>query len=422
MKTQKKLRIPYYAVIVGCCFLMIFTALGFGSSPRKLFMVAVPKALGLEYGPYSINDSFRYITTSVISLFFGALISRFGPRKLIAGGFAALTAAMLTYSFANGLPGVYLGGILLGAGFAMTGTTMASYVINLWCKERKGTMMGLVLCANGLGGAASMQILSPIINESLYSYRGAYRLAAAVMAVVGVLVVLLFRNSPDKSAIGVIPGAEKKKPKGTNWEGITLKQALHKPYFYAAAICIFLTGMVLQSLVGADANHMNRAGLAPAFVAAAMSVHSLAVSGSKFLMGVLYDKKGLRRTMLLCDGAAFAAILLLILVSDSASGRAMAAVYAVVSALALPLETVMLPLITAELFGQRSYAQMLGIVSAINTAGYSFGPPITNFIFDAVGSYTPVFTAYLAVIAAITAAFMFALSAAKRDRTASKPA
>jgi len=33
-----------------------------------------------------------------------------------------------------------------------------------------------------------------------------------------------------------------------------------------------------------------------------------------------------------------------------------------------------------------------------------------------------VFTAYLAVIAAITAAFMFALSAAKRDRTASKPA
>lgn len=418
MRDEKRRTVPYAWIIVGCCFLMIFTAMGFGSSPRKLFMVAVPKALGLEYGPYSINDSFRYITSAIANLFFGTLIARFGPRKLIAGGFVSLIASMLTYSFAQSLWGIYLGGILLGVGVTLTGTTMASYAINIWCKERKGTMMGLVLCANGLGGAASMQVLSPIINAGIFGYRDAYRLTALIMALSALVIVILFRNAPE--GVSIQPAAGAKKAKGTSWEGITLAQALKKPYFYMAAACIFLTGMVLQSIVGADANHMDSAGLNKAYVAAVLSVQSLVLSGSKFVMGVLYDKKGLRKTMLICDGAALAAIALLIGVSDSAAGRAMAAGYSVIAALALPLETIMLPLITAELFGQRSYAQMLGIVSAINTAGYSLGPPITNFVFDAIGSYTPVFFAYLAIIIGVTICFMMALNASAKERKAAQ--
>ena len=131
---------------------------------------------------------------------------------------------------------------------------------------------------------------------------------------------------------------------------------------------------------------------------------------------MLYDKKGLRVTMLICDGAALVSVLLLVGITNSTAGKVMAAGYSVLSALSLPLETVMLPLITAELFGQRSYAQMLGIVSAINTAGYSLGPPITNYVFDAVGSYTPVFMVYIGVMALITVCFMIALSKAKKGQ------
>lgn len=414
MKGFGKKNADYSVVIVACCFLMIFTALGFGSSPRKLYMVAVPKALGLEYGPYSINDTFRYVAAAVVNLFFGALIVRFGPRRLIAAGFASLTASMLAYSAAENLAGIYLSGLLLGVGVTLTGTTMASYAINIWCRERKGTMMGLVLCANGLGGAAAMQILSPIIHSGQFGYRGAYRLTALIMALVGGLIVLLFRNTPESG--GALPQMARKQAKNTSWEGITFRQAIGKPYFYAAAVCVFLTGMVLQSIVGADANHMDHAGLDEVYVAGVLSIHSLALSGCKFFTGFLYDRKGLRRTMLVCDIAAFLAILLLIGITDSALGKALAAGYSVISALALPLETIMLPLITAELFGQRSFAQMLGIVSAINTAGYSLGPPITNFVYDAIGSYTPVFTLYLFIMTAVTVCFMMVLAAAKRER------
>ena len=412
---MRKIRFSYQWVIIACCFLMIFTALGFGSTPRKLFMVAVPKALGVDYGPYSFSDTFRYGVTAIVNLFFGTLVTKFGPRKLIGSCFVLLTLSMLTLAAAESLPVIYLGSALLGAGLTMTSTTMSSYVVNLWCKKNKGAVTGLVLCANGLGGATAMQVLSPIINESVFSYRSAYRLAALIMLAVGFVIVLFFRNSPQADA--ALPAAGKKQPKGNVHEGITLQQALHKPYFYIAAVCIFLTGMVLQSIVGSDANHMTQAGLNQQSIAAALSIHALVLSASKFLTGALYDRKGLKITMFICDLAALLTLLLLIFINDSASGRMMAYGYSVASAIALPLETIMLPLITAELFGQKSYAQMLGIISAINTLGFSFGPPFTNFVFDALGTYVPVFWAYVLVMALVTAAFLYALTAAARERS-----
>lgn len=409
-----KKRFGYQWVIVACCFLMIFTVLGFASTPRKLYMAVVPEALGIDYGPYSLTDSFRYIATAVTNLFFGTMIVRFGPRRMIGAGFLLVASALLLYSFADRLPLIYLAGLLLGTGLTFTSTTMSSYAINRWCKENKGTITGLVLCANGLGGATATQILSPMINAA--SYRNAYRLSALILLAVGALIVLLFRNSPADDASS--PGISPKKARQGTWEGMTLQQALHKPYFYAAAVSIFLTGMVLQSVVGSDANHMSHAGLDKTAIAAALSIHSLALALCKFSTGVIYDRKGLRTTMLLCDGAALVTLLLLIFINDSASGRAMAVMYSVISAMALPLETIMLPLITADLFGQKAYAQMLGIVVAINTAGYSVGPPLTNFIFDTIDTYVPVFWAYILVMLLVTALFMYALAAAKREKNA----
>ena len=410
---EKKRGIPYYVVIVACCFLMTFTALGFGSSPKKLFIVAVPKAMGFDYGPYSIGDSCRFIATAVMNLFFGFFVTKLGPRKMIACGFASLVSSMLLYSVAESLIVIYIAGVLLGMGLSFTGTLMASYAVNIWCKERKGTMLGLVLCANGLGGAVSMQVLSPIINASTFGYRDAYRLVALIMTVVCVLIVLFFRNAPEGTEL---PGMAKKKAKGDAWEGITFRQALRKPYFYVAAVCVLLTGMVLQSITGVDANHVDKVGLDKTVVASILSIHSLALMGFKFLVGVIHDKGGLRKTMLVCDAAAIVSILLLFGVTNSAVGTAMFGAYSVLSSLALPLETIMLPLITAELFGQKSYAQMLGIISAINTAGYALGLPAANFVFDAIGSYRPVFLASATIMLAITISFMFVLTAARKDR------
>ena len=87
---EKNKKLNYKWVVVAACFLMIFTCLGFGSSTKPLFLGPITEALGIKRSLFSINDSFRYITTSIVNIFFGALIAKFGPRKLIGFGFLSL--------------------------------------------------------------------------------------------------------------------------------------------------------------------------------------------------------------------------------------------------------------------------------------------------------------------------------------------
>ena len=167
---EEKKKLNYKWVVIAACFLMIFTCLGFGSSTKPLFLGPITEALGIKRSLFSINDSFRYITTSIVNIFFGALIAKFGPKKLIGFGFLSLMCSALCYALAPNIFVFYIGGMLLGMGFSFTGTTMVGYVVNKWCKRNKGTIMGAVLASNGLGGALSvfMFIITGILSVIVY--------------------------------------------------------------------------------------------------------------------------------------------------------------------------------------------------------------------------------------------------------------
>lgn len=384
MKNIHKKTFDYKWVVIAASFIMIFTTLGFCSSTKRLFIGPITEAMGIPRGVYSINDSCRYISLLIMNLFFGTLVAKFGPRKLIGFGFLALIASMLTYSYATNVVMLYVGGGFLGLGLTMTTTSMVGYVVNIWYKEKRGTIMGAILCANGIGGALAMQILNPIVIQD---FRLAYRVVAVVLLVVGVFVVAVFRDAPKGTEL---PQHGARKPKGNTWSGIALKDALKKPYFYSIAICIFLTGMCLQSTVSVDYQHMIDKGMDGNFATWAISIASVALAACKFLVGACNDWKGLKFTMLICSIAAVAMMLMLAFASDSALGRGLAVGYSLFSALALPLETIMLPLIAADLFGEKEYGRIVGVLVSINTAGCAVGPVLTNFVYDKIGLYGPI--------------------------------
>ena len=413
LKDKKKL--DYKWVIVACGFLMVFTTLGFCSSNKGLYLSAITDALNIKRSLFSINDSVRYISTALINLAFGILISKFGARKMIAAGFLSLIASTLIYAYAESIPVFYLGGMFLGIGLSWTTTTMVGYVVNRWCKEHKGTIMGAILCANGLGGALAAQIVTPIIYSSTFGYRNAYKLVAIILLIVGVVVVTLFRDAP-----GLAPAKEAKKPKKPVWNGITFAEAVRKPYFYGAAACIFLTGAVLQGASGISAAHLKDVGIDKIYLATTVSVHSLALAGAKFLTGFLHDKFGLRATMIYCYIAGVIAFTSLALAAPTAGGKTLAMVYSVFSSLALPLETIMLPLITGDIFGQVSYAKMLGIFVSVNTAGYAVSAPIANVVFDIFGNYAPMLYTSAALLIIVMVTFLIILRIVDKERAAAE--
>ncbi len=213
----------------------------------------------------------------------------------------------------------------------------------------------------------------------------AYLVIAAIVFSVGVLIAIFFKDTPN-----VIPessNARKKKAREKSWVGIEYKKAVKMPYFYCACVCIFLCGLVLQGITGIAAAHMRDVQISDTYIALVLSVHSISLAAFKFLAGFLYDRYGLRLTITMCTTSAVAVMILLAFASNSPMGMAFAMLYGIFSALALPLETIMLPIYASDLFGEKSFNQVLGIFVSVNTAGYALSGPLMNLCFDLLGSY-----------------------------------
>ena len=398
------------------CFAMIFVCLGFCSANKSLFLAAICEALNIKRTVFSLSTSCRYITSSVINFFFGYFVLKFGTKKLISTGFVFLIVSCLINSVSADVSLFILSEILAGVGFSLTGTAMVGCVVTRWSPENKGSIMGAVLCANGIGGAVAAQIISPMIYESgnIFGYRNAYRFIAVILAVTFIGVIVFFKEKPasDNKNSNSSGNSESKQLQGPDFNRIC-----RTPCFYTALVCIFFTGFCLQGVVGIYAAHMRDVGLSAPFIATMSSVTFLVLTASKFIAGVMYDKYGLRKTISVCCFAAIICMLSLAFSSVSATGKIFAAVYAVFSAIAFPLETVMLPLYSADLFGEKSFDKVTGIFVSANTAGYAVGSPFTNLGYDTTGSYVSVLLITAAIMVCVLITMQFVRSAAHKIKS-----
>lgn len=416
--TKRRKKFDYMYVIIALSFLMVFTVLGFCSSSKSVYLDAITNSLGIDRALFSINDTIRYVSTAIVNVFFGFLIMKLGVRILLAFGFVSLMISMTCYALADSIWLFYVGGFFLGIGLSWTTTTMVGYIVGKWCKKNRGTVMGFILASNGLGGAFAIAILSNIIGDGLgisaFGYRTAYWIIVAILGVVGVLCVALYREKKkDDEELSADTGSKKRR--GRTWVGIDFKSATKMPYFYGACVCIFFTGFVLQGITGIANAHISSI-IGKGFSNVMSIVHLIVLTCSKFLAGFFYDKKGLRFAVNMCSIAAIIALLALAFVSNSPFGIALAIAYSAISSIALPLETIMLPIYAADLFGERSYSKMMGVFVSVNVCGYALAAPATNLCYTLTGSYSIALIASCVIMALVVIGVQFVISAGNKRR------
>lgn len=411
-----KARLDYKWVILVVCFLMELLCLGFCSSNVGLYTVPVTQALGIDRLDYSYWLSIRYAVSVVVSLFFGTLINRFGIKKMVLLGLAALTGATALRAFGTVLVHFYLAGALHGLGMVFVGGTMAGTIVRRWFHKDVGRYTGIVMSANGIGGAIAAQIITPIINNGeVFGYRKAYLLSAVITLVISVFIMLFLRDTGGDDPVA---GGKKKASRGVMWTGIEYEEVKKKAYFYIAAALVFLTGISLQSIGSITIVYMTDLGLSSGFIAATATVSSLTLTFSKMAVGLTYDKRGLRTALLMCQFAALGTFVLKGLLTNSVLGMVMAMTATVLSSIALPLETVIIPLLTNDLFGSASYAKVLGIFMAMNSLGLCLGSPVGELFRKLTGDYRSCFWFFGIVLTAVIVIFQFVLRAAERQKNA----
>lgn len=416
---EKKLKPDYSWVIIGLAFLMVLTSLGFCSSGRTIYLNAITDALNIPRGVFSISHSIRYIATTVINIYFGRLVAKFGTKKLICAGFICLICFALMNAVATKVITFYIASVFLGAGLSWTGTSMVSCIVNRWCKKNKGTITGATLAANGLGGALAIQIISPIIYApgKPFGYRTSYIMVSLILLATLALVMIFYREHPKGEETPDNTAANKKrKTRGEGWVGMDYKDAVKKPYFYITIFCIFLTGFTLQGLNGIAFPHMYDIGMDVKYVTLLTSIGSIMLMVSKFATGFSYDKLGMRITLNACLICAFVSVFGLILLTNTKAGYVLAFIRSVLSSFALPLETVMLPLYASELFGNKSFDKTVGVFVSANYAGFALGAPMGNILYDFFGSYRIAFLIFSIMMIVVAVLMQFVLSKAHKDR------
>ena len=109
-------------------------------------------------------------------------------------------------------------------------------------------------------------------------------------------------------------------------------------------------------------------------------------------------------------------MLLLSTVTNSSAGVVSVFIYAALSAVALPLETVMIPLYAKDLFGDKSYDRVMGIFYSINTFGYAVGGPRDNAGYDLLVDYRVMLRVTGFAMLAALIVLQFVITAAHRRR------
>ena len=413
----KKTQIDYKWVILITCFLMEFVCLGFCSSNPGLYTAAVVEALGIKRSVYSFGTSIRYITQVITALYFGALIQRYGIKKMVCVGLSALVGSIFVRSAATNIWHFYIGSVLWGVGIVFSGGTMASTIVRRWFHKDIGKYTGIVMSANGIGGAVAAQIISPIINNGeTFGYRKAYLLSGIISLSISIFVILCLKEKSEKGTEST--DNQKKKPRGASWTGISYSEARKKPYFYLTAALVFLTGISLQSIGSVSIMNMRDVGLSEEFIATTATVSSLMLTVSKFLVGSTYDKKGLKFTLLMCEMAAMFSFALKASLTNSMQGLVFAMTAVVLGSIAQPLETVMIPLLSNELFGSASYTKVLGVFMAMNSLGLCLGSPLGDIYYDFFGTYAPCFWFFCGMMVVIAIVFRKVVRMAEKDREA----
>ena len=210
---------------------MEFFCLGFCSSNDGIYTKAVTEALDIKRSVYSLATSFRNIDRTVVALYFGTLVGKFGAKKIAVAGMLCLAASAAIRGMATNVVHIYIGSVVWGIGVVLSGGIMASTIVRRWFHKDVGRYTGIVMSANGIGGAIAAQIITPLINNGdPFGYRNAYWISALISLAISVVINLLLREKPNGGpAIQEKP--EKSARKATSWEGLEYGRSKQSPIF-----------------------------------------------------------------------------------------------------------------------------------------------------------------------------------------------
>ncbi len=320
------------------------------------------------------------LVTTPLSPFAGALIDRFGPRRVAIPG---MIAAGLSFAAFSLMTGAYWQWVAIWVVYSLAAllirTTVWSAAVSGVFERGRGMALAVVLC-----GTALTQSISPPLTHWLnqtYGWRGAY--AGLGIGWAGIALILVFLFFHTRSARERAEGPAAKSPASIPG-GLTFGEALRNQAVVRIGLAMFLQATIGSGALVHMVPLLKDAGVTAgqaAGIAALLGVSSIA---GKLIVGWLVDRFSSGLLPVVAFGMPALGYLLLMQSHGSAwalSGSVLIIGFA--SGSCLQLTTYL----TTRYAGLRHFGKIFGTIAALMGLGSGIGPLIASQVFDRHGSY-----------------------------------
>ena len=324
------------------------------------------------------NALSKLVVGPIFGFIAGWMVDRFGPRRLMIAGILMAGAALVGLGTISTLGMFYFFYMLNALGYVCGGPLPNQVLLSRRFEKSRGKAMGFAYLGIGLGGA-----MVPWISHVLVRHFG-WQVALRTLGLLVILIAL-------PAAFLAKDGPQTKENRAPARLAESRGAFLTIPFFLLTLGSMFS----IAAVSGTQQNLKLFLSLDLHFTQSqATRVLSLVLGFSiagRLLMGWLADRFPKKYVMLLIYILVAAAIPLLF------AGRSTTAIFtfAAVFGIALGGDYMIVPLMTAEIFGVQLLGRLLGVILTAGSVAEAMSPWLVGHLRDTTGSYTGGFLALI---------------------------
>jgi len=334
------------------------------------------------------GTSFATFATILVAPFLGAIVDKFGARRVITFSFVLEALIVASFCYVDGHLWLYYARYAALAIFA-TGTTAVPFnrIISRWFNLRRGVAISIAMACYGLGGVVWSKLTPVLFN--IFGWRNAFLAMAVILMFIILPIILIFiRETPESigSTIDGLPESpESKSAPKVDTIGLSLGKAISEIQFWKIAIGFFFISFALQSIVLQITPMMITHGLEPATAYNIQAYLWLAMIFGRMTTGVLMDRMFAPYVGIIFSIPAIIGIF--ILSGSPTLSVGVAALGAICIGMANGCEADIIPYITGRYFGLKHYTKIYGTFFSCFCLGSAAGPPITAKLIETTGGF-----------------------------------
>jgi MFS family permease len=365
----------YRWVIVAAGGLLGCVAIG-GMFSLPVFLQPIARDTGWSVTGISSAMTIGFLAMAFTSMIWGTLSDRFGPLPVVLTGSIVIATSLALASFATSLLAFQLiFGLLIGGATAAIFAPMMATVTG-WFDTHRSLAVSLVSAGMGMAPMTMSPLAGWLISS--YDWRTSMRIIALVVAAIMIPVSLLVRRAPALASGASAPTGDASQPE------LSRAAALRSPQFIILLLTNFFCCATHSGPIIHTVSYAVSCGIPMMAAVTIYSVEGLAGMGGRIAFGLLGDRFGAKRVLVLGLLAQAFGALGYVFVRELSAFYAVAALFGFIYAGTMPLHAVLV----RENFPLKMMGTVIGGTAMAGSLGMATGPLAGGLIYDTFASYT----------------------------------